>query len=399
MAVPISNIDLNNNKQNPYPIYTILRDQFPVCQLANGMVALSRYDDISTALSSPHIFSEGAAVAARSDWLPEDCKREIFLIPKSPPEHGKYRVLVNRAFIGTVIKNYVPWMQERAAQLIDAMPNNAPVDFLERFSYPYASTISCLTMGIDASIYDKYADDIRRWGALSEINTPNAPPEHRAAIIDATRNLNAIYDEIFLERQKNPRDDVFTALMNATVDGRPLSEREIRGALDLLLSAGFISTSQFLVNAMLELAHNIELRQMLTANPEHIPDFIEELLRHNNSSHSVMRQTAQPITLHGATIPSGSLIQLLIASGNRDERQFEEPDKFIMERPNVKKHLGFGHGVHICLGAALVRLEVKIALEAFLTRFSRIECPPAEQLQWQYTLFTRGVESLPITLS
>jgi cytochrome P450 len=391
------NIDLNSraNQNNPFPTYAVLRDNYPVCRLNSGMYALSRYGDINMALHTPELFSEGASAPARAEWLPEDCKREIFLLSKSPPEHGKYRVLVNRAFIGTAIKNFIPIMQRKAESLIATLPSGEPVDFLKHFAYPYSSAISCLAMGLDGDLYEKYADAIRRWSYLSELNTPDAPLAHRNEIIETTRALNKIYDEIFLERRTRSREDLFTALLSAEVDGIPLTEQQVRGALDLLLAAGFNTTAQFLASAMIELAQQTKLRQTLTSNPELIPHFIEELLRFNGPTQSVMRTTTRAVTLHGVTIPERSFVQLLIASANRDDRQFDRPEQFIMDRPNIKTHVAFGHGVHVCLGAALVRLEVKIALEAFLCRFSAIQCPPAQQLEWNSTLFSRGVTALP----
>lgn len=395
-TMPQPGIDLlsRENQINPFPIYARMRDEFPLCRLENGLIALSRYEDIKMALSNYTIFRDGSASFARAEWLPEDCQREIFLVPKSPPDHEKYRVLVNKAFLMSTLKTLVPVMEEKAKQLLEQIPRRKTVNFLDAFAQPYASTISCLTMGIEPDLYDRYGEDIRAWINLSEHNTPNASEEHRRKIIDATRKLNSIYDEIFAERARNPRDDLFSTLLYASVDGTPLTPSEVRGALDLLLAAGFLSTSQFLGSVLLELAERPQLRRRLTENPGEIPLFVEEMLRFAGPTQSVMRVAAQDFTLHDVTIPAGSVMQLLLLSGNRDEREFESPNQLDIHRAH-KKHISFGHGTHMCLGAALVRVEVKIAIETLLEHFKDMECAPRSELPWTSTLFTRAVSALP----
>lgn len=396
--VPKPGIDFfsHENLIDPYPTFARMRSEYPVCRMENGLIALTRYADIKMALSTYEIFNNGSASDARGDWLPEDCRREIFLIPKSPPDHEKYRSLVNRRFIMSAIREFEPFMQQKAAQLLDGIPRNETVDFLAAFANPYASTIVCLAIGMNAELYAQYGEDIREWVLLSECNTPDSPEEHQRQLIAATRKLNRIYDEIFAEREHNPRDDLASILMGAIVDGQPLRSQEVRGAFDLLLAAGLISTPQFIANVLQELAHRPALRKRLAEDRSLVPQFVEEALRYNSPTQGIMRTTAQPITLHDVTIPVGSIIQLVLISGNHDEREFDRADELNIDRPN-KKHLSFGHGVHVCLGAVLVRLQVKIAVEAILDRFTDMHCPPKNELPWASSLFTRAVATLPAT--
>jgi len=394
--IPKENLNLNDqaNQANPYLMYAGLREKTPVCLFKNGIYALTRYDDVSAALRSPENFFDGASVGGRGDWLPEDCEHAAFMVSESPPDHEKYRAIANRLFLPKVINEYKDFMAQTADALLDRVTPGQPFNFVREFAEPYTSAVLAKIVGIHTST-NQYADLVRKWHFLSEQNTPDAPESHRRDVIQITRELNAAYEKILEERRNNPSDDFISMLLSAKIDNERLSRKVVYGALDLFLSAGFTTTAQHVSNAILELAHRPELLATLAGNRDEIPAFNEELLRFSGPTHSVMRTTVRPVTIEGLTIPQGKPVHLLIASANRDPRVFDSPNEFLLHRPNIKRQIAFGYGVHICLGAALVRLETQVVLERMLERFSRIRCPRHEELDWAATLFTRGTKELP----
>jgi len=384
---------------DPYQGYALLLEKYPVCRFNNnGIFGVSRYEDVYAALRNEHLFSGGSAADPRSEWLPDDCKHEIFLIADSNPLHGKRRKLVNKSFTPMAISDYKPAIGEEIDRRLSSIIPNISLDFLTQFSYPFSSTVLSMTTGIDDDD-KKRSEVIRRWSYLTEKNEPHSSIEHKHETIKATRELNAIYSEILADRIQNPdsKNDLISLLLSAEVDGKPLEYSTICAALNLFLSAGFMTTAQFLAVAMIELSKSPELFSTLKSDQSLIPAFIEELLRFSGPTHSVLRSVAEPVQIQGYLIPKGSVVRLFIAAADRDPRQFEDPNEFRLNRPNIKTHVAFGHGIHVCIGAALVRFETRIVLERLLTEFEAIECPDNDHLQWTSTLFTRGLDSLPIT--
>jgi len=396
VEIPRENLNLNDkaNQADPYAMYARLREKTPVCLFKNGIYALTRYQDINAALKSPENFFDGASMGERGDWLPEDCEHAAFMVSESPPNHEKYRAIANRLFLPKVINEYKDFMIKTADALLDQVRPGQSFNFVRDFAEPYTSTVLSRIVGIDQSTH-LYADTVRQWHFLSEQNTPDAPEFHRREVIRITRALNAAYEKILEERRQNPADDFISTLLSARIDDEKLTRKVIYGALDLFLSAGFTTTAQHISNAILELAHRPRLLAELAGDREQIPAFNEELLRFSGPTHSVMRTTLRPVAIEGMTIPQGKPVHLLIASADRDPRVFDSPDEFILHRPNIKRHIAFGHGVHICLGAALVRLETHVVLDRILNRFSSITCPHPDALDWAATLFTRGTKELP----
>lgn len=397
-SAPTMDLDISDYSANsdPYSTYAKLLEQFPVCRFRSGNYVLSRYADVKAALRNWPVFGEGASPEARGEWwLPEDCQREVFLITKHPPEHEKLRSLVNKNYVRAAISAYTPAIAAKTRHLVTgALQSQSPIDIVETFAYPLASTASSLATGISDNPY--HAQTIRRWSYLSELSTPNSPESHRTEVIQETRKLNRIYEELIGERTRNPKTDLVSLLLDATVDEKHLSFDTICGALALFLSAGFMTTAQSLSSAFRELALRPELKQQLITTPDLIPAFIEELLRFCGPTHSVLRLTKAPVTLEHTTIPEGSLVHLLLGAANRDPRQFSHPNDFVLERPNIKSHVAFGHGIHICIGAALVRLVLRTVLSEILKSFSSHQMIIVSE-RWSSTLYTRGLDELRIT--
>jgi cytochrome P450 len=196
------------------------------------------------------------------------------------------------------------------------------------------------------------------------------------------------------ERSARPRDDLTGALLEAEIDGDRLSEREILGFLFLMIVAGNETTTKLLANALYWLWRNPDQRDRLRADPALIPRWVEETLRYDNSSQALARIVVRDVELHGVRLREGDKVVLLIGSANRDERVFEQADRYDVLR-NTRASLSFGYGTHFCLGAALARLEARVALEEVWRRFPEYDVEP-EGVVRIHSVNVRGFAALPI---
>jgi len=223
-------------------------------------------------------------------------------------------------------------------------------------------------------------------------------PEAEEAARDftaVTAEMDEYVGEMVEQRRGNPQDDLFTRLIEAEVDGERLSRQDILGFLQLLVVAGQETTSNLINNAVLCLLEHPDQLARLRAAPELLPSAIEEVLRYRSPVQWMMRTPRRDVQVCGQAIPAGSLILPVIGSANRDPRQFPDAGRFDIGRdPN--RHLAFGHGVHFCLGAALSRLEARIALADLLTRFERLELGFDHPWQPRSALHVHGPTSLPV---
>ncbi len=398
LDAPRPNIQFSDpeNTRDPFPAYALMRDKYPVCRLEpDGRYAITRYEDVTNALMRHDLFVAGSNVIGRPDWVDDEYKRDLFILSKDPPEHSHYRALVNKAFVPRVLDALVPYMRLSANALVENLRGRENIDFLSDFALPYAiSVINQITGDTSQTVAQ-----LRRWTELVDKNTQERPDEaHIKALQAATKMQYDIYDRIISERRQEPRQGLLTELINSRVGDQQLTDREIRSGLDLFVSAGFQASALFLTNTVHLLANDSALRKILADNPAKIPQFIDEALRLVSPSHALMRYTKQPVTLHGITIPEGALVAIILAAANRDDRKFERPDVFDINRPHLKKQIAFGHGVHTCLGAVLARTEVQVALEVLLSEFKSITCAPDSELEWTNLLIMRVIRALPVSL-
>lgn len=393
------NIDLRSPdiRDKPFSTYAFLRKHQPVCQVEpGGLWAVSRYDDVKFILENPEIFSSSAVnLLYAADWMMEECKNERLIISQDPPEHKPYHSVVNRAFINSAIVPLIPMMRESATSLFDQFGSGVSRDFVKDFSTPYVGGIIKHIVGLEEK---QSLDEILSWVALEERVIPARPDKKFISDFErAILRQNAHFMSVIEERRKHPKEDLVTYLVNAEVNGSKLTDKQLCGLMCLIVLAGFSTSIHMLEHAIILLSQNIQTHQKLRASPELIPAFIEELLRYSPTARHTVRVATQDVELSGTVIPKGGVVLPLLASANRDSSQFPNPDTFDLFRPNIKKHLSFGYGMHTCIGAALARLEIKVALEVFLKSFARIECPSEDQLVWMDSVPMRGVTELPVS--
>lgn len=393
-------IHLNESsvRSDPYPTYKLMREHYPVCQIEpDGIWAISRFKDVRFVLANHELFSSSAISALyESDWLNSKCRTDRLIIAQDPPEHDKYSVLVKKLFLDKATKYLIPLMRDTADSLLNKFYKKTHTDFMGEFAYPFVGTIVRDLMGIGKK---QSLEELRHWVTLEGAVRPTRPDDdfirdYEAAIIKQKKCFKEIIDD----RRNTPRKDLVTYLLKSKVDGENLDDEQIIGLMCLLVQAGLFTTVHMLGHAVIMLSKQPEILSQLTASPELIPDFIEELLRLSPSVLGVIRMTTREVELSDIKIPKGALVMPLLASANRDGLQFFDPDKVDLHRSRINYHLAFGNsGSHTCIGAALARLEIKIVLEAILSRYSEIHCSGESQWIWEDSIFVRGVSKLPVS--
>jgi len=384
-------------RENPFPTYHRMRTEMPVCRVEpGGFHALTRYDDITAAFRDTATYSSaGFRAVLGPEWVGHNPSAES-LIVLDPPRHTRQRSLVSRAFVASVINALQPFIETCVAELLDDVEREAsePVDIVGRFATPLAGSVIAKSLGLDPTVAPKFG----QWVSNIARITPIVPPpevvaETKRLIAEEEQYLASVIDE----RLASPlSDDLPSVLCHATLDGERLSRDELVSFMFILLGAGFETTVHLVSKSALLLADRPELHRALRADPSRTEDFVEEMLRYDGPTHSLMRITTRDVIVHGTTIPAGSMVALVIAAGNRDPARFPDPDRFDLDR-KATGVLAFGHGPHVCIGAALARMEGAIALRALIRRFERLERVP-NGVDWNYMIHVRGLDRLMLRL-
>jgi len=386
-------------RADPYTTFEYMRRFNPVCMIKpDDMWAVSRATDVEYVLSNPQLFSStGINLGYDSEWLSEKCRAPRLILSQDPPEHRQYRQIISDVFSRESVESLAPLMQGAAKSLLINFNGNSPTEFLQQFAYPYIGKIMRYLVGLNET---QTLEEIKKWVELEEQVTFGRPADEFIKAYEAiTLKQHKFYQEVFKARRKKPQDDLVTVLVNAEVDHKKLTDKELYGIMSLIVSAGFSTGVQMLNNGVIQLSRRPELVAKLKKSPELVPAFIEELLRFSPSGIGTMRITTEPVVLANVTIPKGEMVMALIASANRDPHRFSNPDDFDLFRPNTKRHMTFGHGIHNCIGAALARLELKVAFDVLLQEFDTFSCPPHEDLVWEESFFVHGVSELPVQFS
>lgn len=383
---------------NPYPVFNELRETNSVCPIKPGNLwAVSRFEDVQYALKNHGLFTATKRMdLLKPKWLREECHRDMFLITRDPPDYNKYRKFISTPFQSNAVRKFRPLMESVAQSLCRDIAMRPTLEFFEEFAYPYIGQIICRILGLEGS---QSIDDIREFIQAVEVVGHDTPcPSAITRWEKAVIKQNAYFDNLIAKNRQTSENNVVTHLLKVNNDGCPLSNSEITNALDLLIRAGFMSSVHLMGNAMVQLSRRPDLHQKLAQHTELIPAFVDEMLRLYSSVPLVVRHTTQPVTLQGVTIPQGTEVALLLAAANRDPRKFSNPDEFDLQRP-LEQHMAFGYGPHICLGLALSRMEVEVALGYLIPSVKSISCPSQNELAWINSTLVRGLSTLPLSLT
>jgi len=359
--------------EDPYPVYRWLRDNAPVYQHADGWYALSRYDDVLEASQQPLLYSSAEGTTLETIDTASILPMIIFM---DPPLHDRQRKLVGRAFTPRAVTDLEPFVRATASRFLDVLDEQGGGDFVEEFSAVLPMNVIMELLGVPEA--DR--NQVRHWMdvTLDRLEEPPFIPDHA---FEAMINVTGYWSSLVADKRAHPDGKLASRLCEAEVlddHGTPtrLTDEEVTGFCSLIGSAGTETVTKLLANAVVLFQQNPDQWQKVLADPAVIPGAVEEILRYRAPSQYQGRVLTDDVTLHGVTMPKGARVLLLTGAANRDERAYEDPDRFDIERPG---HLavGFGHGLHFCLGASLARLEARVALEEFARRFPRYEVDEA----------------------
>ncbi len=377
--------------RDPSSTYEQLREQCPALhsddyfEQYGGFTLLTRYEDVKHAVQDWRTYT--SAVPGVSA-IPMIIHRDYPLLPVEvdPPAHQRYRALISPAFRRGEIEAMRPKMLEILTDLLDALVVKRSADLVADLVVPFSTGTLGEFMQLPAEDQDKWA----AWG-------------HRlfGSVIDpedarrATREIEDYLDGLIAEREAEPRDDFLTVLLDSEVDGHRLAREEIRSfGMLLLASAGHETSASAMAMALYYLSQHPEALAELRARPELLPTAVEEMLRYAAPVQIFCRNATRDVEIHGTTIAKGSVVATSYGSANLDPSMFPEPDEIKLDRtPN--KHLTFGAGPHLCVGAQIARLEMELLLSEVSRRFDAITIPDLDAVVWNPRGDRRGIWGLP----
>ena len=357
---------------DPFPFYKTLREQHPAfwSKEAN-MWVLSRYADIVTALNDWQTFS-----SAKGNLMTELPNRAgNTLGTTDPPRHDRLRGLIQHAFMRRNLESLAEPIREIAQQTAAPLADQDQFDFITDFSSKFIVKVLWAALGLPSGD-EAIAREKAVMMVQSDPITRAKGPEHLAAY----NWMQEYAAGVIAERRKNPQNDLISHFSMAEIDGDRLDEREVLLTTTTLIMAGVESLGGFMAMFAYNMADHSEARRQCVANPALLVDAIEESLRYNTSAQRFRRCLQKDLELHGQKMRAGDFVCLAYGSGNRDERQFPNADVYDITR-KPRGHLGFGGGVHACLGTMIARLSVKTAMEEFhkvVPDYRRV----ADQLPW-----------------
>jgi cytochrome P450 len=385
----VMNLLSDEMRRNPYPMYDLLRSSSPVFhEPQSGLWMIFDYEGVKRALNDSAAFS--------SSVTPPGGKAPEWLVFLDPPRHTKLRAIVMRAFTPRAIASLEPRIRELSRELLDETIERGEMELVADYSEPLPTMVIAEMIGIPVEDRPRFM----RWSrAIMNLSYSLAGGEEAAR---ATREHAAVKQEMkdYLsgwidERRKAPKDDLLTRLIEAEVDGERLTEEELLGFFQLLLSAATETTTNLIDNAILCLIENPDQLARLRAAPELLPSAIEEVVRYRSPGQVMFRDTRRDVEMHGQVIPAGKFVLAMVGSANRDPQVFPDANRFdITRHPNP--HIAFGHGIHFCLGAALARVEAKVALSDLLERVKGLELASNEPWEPRKALHMHGPTRLPL---
>jgi cytochrome P450 len=378
---------------DPYPTYRRLRDEAPLYfNEQHSFYALSRHEDVERALVAWETFSSAKGAIIEIIQAGMEFPPGILLF-EDPPIHDLHRGLLSRVFTPKRMNALEPRIRELCAEALDPHVGTGELDFITHLGKQMPMKVIGMLLGIpeedQAAIRDRADANLR----VEEGEKMHVGEEKLDIGIE-------MFGDYIDWRAEHPSDDLMTSLLTAEFEDehgevRRLSREEVLTYVTVVAGAGNETTTRLIGWAGKTLADFPDERRKLVADPSLIPNAIEELLRFEGPAPHVARYVTKDVEYHGSTVPEGSVMLMLMGSANRDERKFADPDRFDVNR-EVRGHVAFGFGLHFCLGAALARLEGRVALEEVLKRFPEWEVDTAKA-RLSPTSTVRGWETLPVT--
>lgn len=340
-----------------------------------------RYNDVMRVLLDTAIFSSERAIRPDGSIDPIASGG---ILGMDPPRHRQLRTLISSAFTSRTIAQLEPRIHGIVNDLLNRIQDKGEMDAVDDLAFPLPVIVIAELLGVPASDRDQF----RQW-------SNDFVGSDYALRMATAKKIAGYFQQLIAQRSQEPREDLITALIHAEIDGERLPTPDILGTCLLLLIAGHETTTGLIGNALVCLDDHVEAKRELLEHPDLLPAAIEEVLRYRAIVHHLPRVVVKDTVLCGQAIEAGNLVLPLFPSANLDETQFPNASTFDIHRhPN--RHLGFGYGIHFCLGAPLARMETRIALAAILERFPDFQRKRDIPLELKPSSFIYGYKHLPI---
>ncbi len=377
-------------RRDPYPLYDQIRATHPVLyDPQTDFWMIFDYAGVKRALTEHAVFSSDLLTSTGQPTPP-------WMIFLDPPRHTNLRGLVTQAFRPGVIATLEPRIRELSRELLQPALQRGEMDFAGEFAIPLPVKVIAEMIGVRSADWPRFSNWSEVILTLSQtVASSDAGAAAGRAVRATTVEMGEYLAELTREKRGNPKNDLLTNLVHAEIDGERLTPAEIVAFVQLLLVAGNETTTNLLNNALLCLMENPEQLARLRCSPALLPAAIEEVLRYRSPVQFVFRGVRQDVEMNGLLVPAGKRVLAMIGSANRDPRQFSEPNRFDIG-PEPKPHIAFGHGVHFCIGAALARLEARVALSEFLAAVRSFARTSVEPWEPRAGLNVLGPKRLPI---
>jgi len=383
---------------NPYPFYHRLRAVDPMHLTPIGLYVASRHADVVSILRDKRFGKDFKGRMSRRfgpQILDEPIYRSMshWMLQQDPPDHGRLRGLVVRAFTARRVEDMRPRIQAIVDEIIDRVEPRGHMDLIADFAFRLPVIVICDMLGIPYDHREMFFTNSRDGGRLLDL-APLSSDEIKEQ--NASNLATAEYFRgLFELRRREPGDDLTTHLVHAEEAGNKLSNEELTANIILLFGAGHETTVNLIGNGLSALHRNPDQLRLLMDDPSLTPNAIEELLRYDSSVQVTGRTTLEDVNdAGGIPLPRGRSVICLLGSANRDPAVYADPDRLDIKRTDIRP-LSFGGGIHYCLGAQLARIEGEVAIATLLRRLPNLRIDDLDHPDWRQTFVLRGLNELP----
>lgn len=365
--------DLRRDREdNPGPIYAGLLEKDEIRTLSVGNTS---YDIV---LSWDRVIEAVQKTKVLSNVTPRDGGLRIIPLQTDPPEHTAYRRMLNQYFSAQHMSELESTIRPMAADMIDGMVAAGSTDFATEFAYPFPTRALCALLHLPDDDWHFH----HTWVSNLENLTKDGLSDPTGSIFDVLAEVTPYLFGLVAARRAQPGDDPISSLTTGAIDGASLTDEQVAQIVIAMMMAGHITTTGGVGNLIRRLARDPELQSFLRENPHRISDAVEESLRLDSPQQAMPRRALEDVDLGGQQIKSGEYVLLNFGSANVDPQHWPDAETFDIDRPN-KRHVAFGRGVHMCIGAPMARMEMRVAAEALLSRTSSFTMPePAQRVAW-----------------
>jgi cytochrome P450 len=385
---------------DPAPVFSTLRNEHPIFRVPmtyhddveDTAWLVTRYEDVRTVLADPR-FSTNRMRPGFPKIVPTESSRERpgTFSHMDAPEHTRFRKMLSRDFSAKRIEALRPGIQKITDGLLDAMAaQDPPVDLVEWVTQPLPARVMGHIMGVPEQDYDFFVEMCQTLFSTKTV----LDQRH-----EAQSRIKTYLHEMVASKERDPGEDLLSQLVVNQVRKGELEHMELLGMTILMMLAGYETTTSMMGLAVVTLLQHPEQLAEMRADPALVRNTVEETLRHQQILHTgILRQATADVEVGGQLIKAGEGVITVLGVANRDERMFEDPDRFDIHRAGAKHHVSFGQGMHLCVGIHLARAEMQILLGTLFQRFPNLQlAAPVEELPFKHDMLIYGLHKLPVT--